>query len=168
MQIKELQSINQVRLLKDYYQIEQHLEWLEDGKTKQCALQHTADKVCFQEACGTLNTDKHQETDFIICHQILSGTIFEELIKEYKLYRSRFMWVKAKSCYSLHKDFSHRIHIPIVTNPSAMFVFAEPGVVHLPALVHLPIGKVYQVDTTQRHSFANFGNTDRLHLIGCV
>lgn len=168
MQIEELQSINQFRLLKEYSQIENHLEWLEDGKTRQCALQHTADNVCFKEACGTLNTLEHQELDFIVCHQILSGTIFEELIQKYKLYRSRFMWVKAKSCYSLHRDFSHRIHIPIITNPSAMFIFAEPGVVHLPALEHLPVGKVYKVDTTQKHSFANFGNTDRLHFIGCI
>jgi len=168
MQIKELKKINQFKLIKDYYKIENSLEWVETDKTKQCALQHTIDSISFIEACGRINQNKHLETDFNVCHQILSGTIFEELINEYKLYRSRFMWVKAKSCYSLHKDFSYRIHVPIVTNPSAMFVFAEPGVVHIPSLEHLPVGKVYQVDTTQRHSFANFGDTDRLHFIGCI
>lgn len=162
MQIKELQYINQDKLLQDYYQIEKYIEWFNDDKTKQCALQHTKENISFLEGCGRLNTAKFKETDFNVCHSIINDTIFKDIIKEFNLYRTRLMWMKPKVCYSLHIDPNPRIHIPIITNPWAMFVFADSG------LHHLPIGKVYWVNTKLTHSFANFGDTDRLHLIGCL
>lgn len=170
MTIKILDDIDIAPILEEYHRIENKIEWLEDGKTKQSSLQHLKDFPSFIEGCGRIKIEetkfgiryKNKETDFDVCHEIISGTVFEDIIKKYKLKRSRLMWVKSKSCYSLHADFSPRIHIPLITNLSAMFVFRDTGIQHLLA------GKVYWIDTRKMHSFANFGDTDRLHLIGCV
>lgn len=170
MNIKVLDSIDPSLILQEYQKIEDKLEWLESDQTKQCGLQHLEEFPSLTDSCGRIKTEqskfglryKNKESDFKICHKIIKNTIFEELIDKFKLFRSRLMWVKPKSCYSLHVDFGPRIHIPIVTNSSAMFVFKDSGV------VHLSLGKIYWVDTRKIHSFANFGDTDRLHLIGCV
>lgn len=160
MNIKIIDNIDISPILEAYRKIESKLEWLEGEKTRQCAIQHRKDVESLTEGCGKLISNK--EVDYKHCNREFEGTVFEEIIAKYKLTRTRLMWVAKKSCYTLHKDSSPRIHIPLITNPSAMFVFKESG------LHHLEVGKVYWVDTRLTHSFANFGIEDRLHLIGCV
>lgn len=167
MQIKIIDNIDISPILKAYEEFKTVFPWLDSGSTRQSALQHLKDNPSFIDGCGVLKQLKFEgrqlkETDYTVCHEVIKGTIFEEIIEKYNLKRTRLMIIKPKSCYSLHRDFGPRIHIPIITNPSAMFVFKDTG------LHHLSTGKVYWVDTTKIHSFANFGNTERLHLIGCV
>jgi hypothetical protein len=162
MSIKVLDTINALPILQEYEKLKDQVEWVESPHGKQSALQHLKDRPSCIDACGTLNSEIYKETDFNQINSIISNTKIEELIHKYKMYRTRLMIVKPKSCYTLHKDFGPRIHIPLITNPSAMFVFLKDG------LTHLQIGKVYWVDTTKLHSFANFGLTDRLHIIGCI
>jgi hypothetical protein len=52
----------------------------------------------------------------------------------------------------------HKIHVPILTNPGALF-FVEDG------RYHLEEGRAYEVNNAARHGAANGGNTDRIHLI---
>ena len=78
------------------------------------------------------------------------------------MYRTRFLWINEKSCYSIHKDSSPRIHIPIQTNPQALFYFSKTG------FQYLAKDKIYWVDTRNMHSFVNFSDEKRLHLVGCV
>jgi mannose-6-phosphate isomerase-like protein (cupin superfamily) len=171
MQIKIIGNTDSSCLLEEYNKILPQLEWLDSNQTKQTSLQHTKELESFTDGCGKIKIERdrfgrqkyaNKETDFSVVHRIIKNTIFEELINQYKLHRTRFMIVKPKSCYSLHRDFGPRIHIPIITNPSAMFIFKDTG------LHHLAVGNVYWVDTSKIHSFANFGDTERLHLIGCV
>lgn len=60
---------------------------------------------------------------------------------------------------SLHTDSSNylKVHIPIVTNDQAYFVFEDEKVV-------LETGKVYLINTLVLHGTENLGNTDRVHL----
>ena len=93
---------------------------------------------------------------------IYKNTIIEELVTKYNLFRTRLMWVEPKSCYTIHKDHSTRIHVPIITNPGALFVFRKGFMFNLEA------GKIYWTDTTLEHTFANFSEHPRLHLVGCI
>lgn len=161
MTVEIIENIDVSTIIKEYKSFEKIFPWLEDDNTKQSALQHRKDNPSFIDGCGRLKPGLN-ELNYDVCHSVIEGTVFEEVIKKYNLKRTRLMWIKPKRCYSLHRDFGPRIHIPLITNPSAMFVFKETG------LVHLPVGKVYLVDTRQVHSFANFGETERLHLLGCV
>lgn len=159
MSIEIIDTIDVDKILKEYQDLEPKLEWLEDHNTKQCCLQYAENRHSLIEGCGTPHID---EMLYSTCNNLILDSIFEKIIKKYNLYRTRFMWVRSRRCYSLHRDFSQRIHIPLITNPSAMFVFKDTGI-H-----HLEIGNVYKIDTTKVHSFANFGNHDRLHIIGCI
>jgi hypothetical protein len=90
-------------------------------------------------------------------------TIFEKLIVDYKLYRTRLMWVNKMSCYSIHKDSTPRIHIPLVTNPECYFVFKDDA-----SFIHMETGHVYWADTRKNHTFINCSEMERLHLVGVV
>ena len=72
------------------------------------------------------------------------------------------MWIYPWSCYSVHKDLTPRIHIPIITNPQNFIVFKYSP------MEHLSLGNVYWVDTTQYHTAINGSDDARLHLVGIV
>ena len=51
-----------------------------------------------------------------------------------------------------------RVHIPIVTNPKAMF--REKGKPH-----HMAVGHAYEINPAKQHGVVNNGKTDRIHLM---
>lgn len=105
------------------------------------------------------------EHQFCYIQPALKGTPIDEYLNwlGIKVYRTRLMSVKPKTCYSLHKDLSPRLHLPLVTNLQCNFILSEPGpaeIFHMPAT-----GETYWVDTRRIHTFMN-GHRDqcRLHL----
>lgn len=58
----------------------------------------------------------------------------------------------------IDNDEYFKIHIPLITNPSAYFIFGESKHVMLP-------GTMYLVETKLPHGTCNYGTTDRVHLI---
>jgi hypothetical protein len=126
---------------------------------RQTSLQYRETEDPWISAVGKLRI---AESLFSNLNPYFKNTIFETIINKYKLVRSRFMWVPSYSCYSMHHDPAPRIHIPLITNPDCYFVFKK-GIVE-----HLPCGKVYEVDTTQDHTFTNCSPLPRLHLMGVV
>jgi hypothetical protein len=156
-----IRSIGVSDLLISYSKLKDKIYWLESpNKGKQTGLQYAEGEDTFLSATGSLQS-KREETEYTQLNPLFKGTVFEDIIKEYNLYRTRLMWVEPKTCYSLHQDNSQRIHIPLVTNENCMFLFPnEP-------LIHLPVGQVYSVDTRKTHTFCNFSNHARLHLLGC-
>ena len=72
------------------------------------------------------------------------------------------MWMGGKSCYSMHRDQTPRLHIPLVTNPQCYIVFQKGQV------EHLTTGSVYWVDTRLEHTAMNGSDVDRLHLVGSI
>lgn len=55
-------------------------------------------------------------------------------------------------------DWISRIHVPIVTNPGAVFIIND--VEH-----HLEVGMAYQVNPGKPHAIRNDGHSSRVHLM---
>jgi hypothetical protein len=158
--IKYLNDFDSDSLLKEYNQIEKNIIWTNNGhKGRQAGLQYKIGEDPWTSAVGI---NRGGEIDYKNLNSFFKNTSFEYIINQYNLLRTRFMWVGAYACYSMHKDPSPRIHIPIVTNSNCYFVFKN-GIIE-----HMPAGAVYWTDTTQSHTFMNCSDKPRLHLVGVV
>jgi hypothetical protein len=158
--IKILETIQEQLILDVYNTIEKDIVWTDYGsKSKQTGLQFKDGDDHWNSAVG-----KSIDSELFYKHinPFFKDTIFEELIIKYNLYRTRLMWVKPYACYSMHKDNSPRIHIPLITNPDCYFVFRNNTVVNLTQ------GHVWWVDTRMTHTFMNCSESPRLHLVGVV
>lgn len=96
----------------------------------------------------------------------LVGTPLDEYLQwlSVPVYRTRIMLSKEKGCYSVHRDFSPRLHLPLVTNNQCNFLFTDPlEMFHMPA-----DGRTTWVDTKFPHTFFNGSNDKRLHLVMIV
>jgi hypothetical protein len=58
----------------------------------------------------------------------------------------------------LGADWCTRIHVPLTTNPDAMFISGD-------AVHRMPVGFAYEINTRERHAVWNAGLTPRVHLI---
>ena len=146
-------------LLDCYTQLEKDLVWTDYGNKKQAGLQFQDEEDPWASAVGK---SKGDELLYTKLNPFFKNTIFEEVINKYNLIRTRLMWVSPMTCYSMHKDSTPRIHIPMITNPECYFIFKQ-GIVQ-----HMPLGSVYWTNTTELHTFMNCSNMPRLHLVGVV
>lgn len=93
----------------------------------------------------------------------LRGSYFEELFDSlpFTPFRCRLMSLDPSICYSIHSDATPRYHIAVHTSEQARFVFVD-----LQRVIHIPAdGRVYFVDTRQRHTAFNGDSEPRLHLV---
>jgi len=103
------------------------------------------------------------EKDFNIVHKNFKNTEFEKIVNNFNLVRSRILLLQRKRCYSIHQDQSWRLHIPIETNSGCLCYFPDHK-----EHFHLEEGKIYKINTTERHTFLNTSTEDRIHFIGCL
>lgn len=103
------------------------------------------------------------EQDFKFLNQIFKNTVIENIVCDLKLFRTRVMIKNQKTCYSFHQDATWRVHIPIITDPQCVFYFPEHG-----QRFHLEVGKVYNVNTKEIHTFINASERQRVHMVGCI
>lgn len=158
--IKILETINYQLVVDSYNLLELSMQWIDYGhKGKQTGLQYKDNEDHWTSAVGKSNGE---ELSYNNLNPFFKDTIFEELIDKYKLLRTRLMWVGPYACYSMHKDQTYRIHIPLITNPECYFIFRTGQ------LSHLKKGYVWSVDTTKAHTFINCSDQHRLHLVGVV
>ena len=157
--IKLLNSINADNILECYSNLESNIKWTENNKGKQAGLQYRGKEDIWSSAVGRIRGRELSYTDL---NPIFKNTIFESIINEYNLKRTRLMWVDPFRCYSMHIDTTPRIHIPLITNPECYFLFRDEK------LYHLNKGSVYWVNTMFRHTFVNCSNESRLHLVGII
>jgi len=158
--IKSIKLININPLLESYSKIESHIVWTEYGhKGCQAGLQYCDSEDPWSSAVGL---SQGRELEYNQLNPFFKDTVFEELIKEYDLKKSRLMWIYPFACYSMHIDTTPRIHIPLITNPECYFVFKN-GLIE-----HLKIGSSYWIDTRLPHTFINCSKHKRLHLVGVV
>jgi len=153
-------------VVNQFWFINKDIWWVDmPPRGRQAGLQYdTEDRENLWAAgTGKLTNLQCPELQYKNLNPMLKGTIFQDIIQEYKLVRTRFMWVNGMSCYSVHRDLSPRIHVPIITNPECYFVIKQ-GTQGL--IEHLPAGKVYWTDTREYHTFMNCSAEPRLHLIG--
>jgi hypothetical protein len=158
--IKNLGKVNTDNILNEYYKLEHEIVWKNYiSKGKQCGLQYKENEDPWTSAVGK---SKGQEFTYELLNNFFKDSIFEKIIIEYNLKRTRLMWLEPYSCYSMHKDDSCRIHIPLITNTECYFIFK------IGLIKHLELGNAYLVDTKKMHTFINTSNQARLHLVGVV
>lgn len=158
--IKILTEIDPSPYLELYYVFESQIQWQDYGhKGKQAGLQYKKFEDPFKSAVGK---SKGVEYDYDILNPMFLGTIFENLILEYKLKRTRLMWLGSNSAYSFHKDPHPRIHLPLVSNSNSYLIFKN-GLIE-----NLKVGNLYWTDTREEHTAINGDHNWRLHLIGSV
>ena len=160
MTIRVIDDVNVTSILDCYTQIEKGIQWSEYPNGKQVGLQYI-DGDPWTDAVGRMKPNQKWSLDSPL-NPYFKGTIFEELIAKYKITRTRLMWLKPYSCYSMHKDDSVRLHIPLITNENCFFVFRDEG------LRQMPVGHAYWVDTVKYHSAMNCSADWRLHLLGAL
>lgn len=85
-----------------------------------------------------------------------------KVISDLKLHRTRLINLRRQTCYSYHKDFSQRMHIPLITNPSCWLIVDD-------VLHRYPAdGSSYLINTTLSHTAVNASKRDRWHIVGCT
>ena len=83
--------------------------------------------------------------------------------------RTRIMIQTPKSCYSLHKDKTIRMHIPIygaydTYGKGGRFIFTDP-----PQVLDFKEGEVVIVNTTKEHTAMNCSTEqNRIHIVTCL
>ena len=154
------EQVDHGTIIDEYQKLEANIIWTEYGNgSKQAGLQYKTGDDPWTSAVGK---NQGKELSYDILNPFFEGTIFETLIEKYQLKRTRLMWVAPRSSYSMHKDSTPRLHIPLVTNPDCYFVFKYGKVLHLSA------GNAYWVNTKLNHTFINCSEEFRLHLVGVV
>lgn len=140
------------------------------GETGQLSLTHRAEiedkELRVFQGAGSLRDTGFKELDFNTFNEEFSGGYLEGMFRSlpYNIGRFRLIRMRGRTCYSVHRDFTKRVHIPLVTNPQALMIFpAHSFVANLPAN-----GTVYLTDTTVPHTAMNGGLMDRCHLVGSL
>jgi hypothetical protein len=159
MLVEKLKIIDSDKILEAYHTLEKNIQWTSSGhKGDQAGIQYREGEDPWKSAVG-----KHtgaDERQYSLLNPYFKDTIFEEIIKEYNLYRARLMWVSPFCCYTMHVDATKRLHIPLITNPECYFVFKQGSIEHLEK------NGVYMVHTRNLHTFMNCSDQRRLHLVG--
>jgi hypothetical protein len=118
------------------------------------------------------------ESKYNIINDAIKNTYIDTLIKRYSnYYRWRILILKPKTTYSIHSDCAlgidyknYRLHIPVTSNPGACMMFFDPEIKNLEYnevfLAQLKTGNSYRVNTSGLHTAVNFGDKDRIHIVG--
>jgi len=137
----------------------EQIQWTDTAPTLQTALQYSQySENKYLDPCRIAIKD----TDFKDILDFYKDTYFEELIQEFSLVRTRLCLLQPKSTYSIHNDPTWRIQIPVLTNKDNYFIWFGDKI----EVKHLELGKAYKVNTTINHTFANFSDEERIHLLG--
>lgn len=155
----KIDTIDIQPVLTSFLELDKDITWTKYNQGKQTGLQYKVNEDPWTSAVGK---SKGTELEYTELNPFFKGTVFESIIKQYNLKRTRLMWVNPKSCYSIHTDDTPRIHIPLITNPECYFLF-KPGLMY-----HLPVETVWWVNTKLLHTFLNCSDEPRLHLVGVV
>lgn len=158
--IQIIDQIDVESILECYRSMKDIIQFTESGnKGSQSGLQYLSNTDPWTSAIGRI---QNKESEYNLLNPVFVGTIFEKIINQYKLTRTRLIWMYPMSCYSMHNDPTPRVHIPLITNEQCYFIFKR-GLIQ-----HFPVGHVYYTDTRYHHTFVNCSEEKRLHLVGVV
>lgn len=108
----------------------------------------------------------HEEKDFIF--PIFDMPYTNKLIEQLKMFRTRLMLLKPKSCLSWHYDPGMRIHIPLYGDSDSFHIIED---IDGNKVVHQiePTGGAHLMNTEVYHTGINLSmDVDRCHIVGCV
>jgi hypothetical protein len=130
----------------------------------QVILQSLTDNEEWHTGVGALEElEEKDELKYAIINHSIEHTEIAKIIQKYQGFRARIMRMDSRRCYSVHKDPTARIHIPIETNDQCWMVWPYNNL-----CASMPTGNIYFVDTTKSHTFLNAGLDPRIHLMFCV
>ncbi len=155
--VKKISTFNNFNLLVD-----ETLALLKKTNLSQISIQSNGS---WDESAGWLKSPL-DEFKFVDIHPDLKNTVFDEYIKSFpfKIYRTRIMVLEPFGSYSLHKDPTPRIHTPILTHSKTAFLFPQNNYMY-----HMPAdGSIYWTDTTKEHTFVNYSDQHRIHIVSVV
>ena len=154
--ITRLDAVASTELWREYLELEPRLTWYDLGtKGRQAGVQTTKD---LDPAVGHYRMANEVAFDCLAAQ--FQGTLIADLVAKYSLTRTRLLWLNPWSCYSMHRDLTARIHIPLKTNSGCWFVFRDSKPQQITE------GHAWRVDTRQYHTFMNGSDQSRLHLVG--
>lgn len=181
--IRELDiHINYNKLLECFNRLD--VTNLLDTEIRQLSVQHRGIDVADQlfDGCGSLLLDWKKynpqihteipkrekpisELDFTVVCDYFKDSYIQEIVnilrEKYNVHRGRFMKMSPKTCLTTHKDNSHRIHIPVITNNDCFMVISD-------RVYKMECGKIYLANTKLPHTAVNSGIKDRYHLVFCT
>lgn len=111
---------------------------------------------------GTGKATEYVETENEFVHPLFDIPYTNSIIKMLELKRTRLINLFPQTCYTMHKDYTPRVHIPLITNEKC-FLIVDNEMIHLPA-----DGNVHIIDTTKNHTAINASTKNRYHIVGVV
>lgn len=167
MIFKKLKSLDEdfyIEVKRECLALAEKLNW-NDGLNQIMLQSNQPDVDDYKTGLGRIanNLDAVEE-NYIHVLPSLRGTSLEKLIVSLNGFRSRLMYMKPKSCYSIHTDPSPRLHLALQTNDQALFLFPKHrGYFKIPE-----DRSIYLADTRFSHSFMNGSDEPRIHLVICT
>lgn len=134
-------------------------------RVNQISVQVSDNNIDFEQSAGRL-TDRHLEFKFSKIHPEFENTILDSVINNlpFRVWRTRLMIMPPGYKYTIHKDPTPRVHIPIITDPKCICIFPDDKIhTYLPA-----DGSIYWIDTRRNHTYENNSDLHRIHLVGVV
>lgn len=134
-------------------------------KDNQIILQSRNEVEDWYTGIGSIDKlDEKDETLYCNIHKSIENTEIARIIKKYNGYRARIIALTSRKCYSIHADYSPRIHVPITTNDQCWMLWPYEN-----HCTRMPVEYLYFTDTTKAHTFLNGSLEDtRIHLVFCI
>lgn len=130
----------------------------------QIILQSIAGQENWHLGIGSIeDLEEKDEQQYISIHGKVKHTEISKIIETCGGFRTRIMSMDSRRCYSIHKDPTPRIHIPILTNDQCWMIWPYDNVCK-----QMLYEQIYFTDTTKAHTFVNGGLEPRIHLVMCV
>ena len=107
---------------------------------------------------------KSDEEAFVETIDILKGSYIEQLMIEYRIFKTRCAILSPRSCYTWHFDNWPRIHFVVDSNTKCFFLSGDYK------KENLEQGKIYFTDTTdpKGHTAINASWYPRIHIFGNI
>ncbi|URW76592.1 aspartyl/asparaginyl beta-hydroxylase domain-containing protein [Sphingomonas donggukensis] len=168
--MRDLGAVDIDRLLEAVENIPERFWAAEDAKKdNDFACFHHTRHILFRFVPSDLEPWDHHDKPMWQVWKRLLLPVMEQAIRPYgftapEYAKAMFARLGAGSHINRHRDGlgtnlrTHKIHVPLVTNPLAML---EAG----GRIVHLERGRAYEVNNIAPHAAQNDGTEDRIHFI---
>ncbi len=145
--------------------------WVRENARKEndFAVFHHTRHIIFRFTPGNHDPQDHYETPAWLVWRSLLEPVMQQAIIGYGFAQPTFSKamlarLQAGQAIDLHSDGAgsnlrtHKIHVPLITNPGALYMCGEQG-------FHLAEGRAWEVNNIRPHGGMNSGDEDRIHLI---
>jgi len=133
----------------------------------QISLQHREGIESWNDGTGSLwYEDVKSDIEYNTFYENIKNEYIVKCLESlpFKVYRTRIMLMKPKTCYSMHEDKAIRFQIPVDTaDDQGRFIFDHGEVIKQEE------GFTYILNTKKAHTAVNCSKKlDRIHIVGCL